>query len=244
MSTATPAGTTVRTFVDLRAFADDPRAGNRLVAHGDAFLASRRVMALPEGPVSLAALDLQGAGRVPSLPADEFILVLSGTLEIGAGTTRLALAANDSAVVPGGTGFDWRADPRTRAIVMRCASGGASAVSPVKIDHDAPLSPSGAPLAELLVGPAPSCRNHTAYESASGEFSCGTWDSTPYHRRAMDYRHYELMHLLEGAVTLVDGAGRSRTFGAGDILLAEQHVHGSWESKVAVKKVYAIYRPA
>ena len=49
--------------------------------------------------------------------------------------------------------------------------------------------------------PPPSCRNFTDYRSADGEFVCGTWDSTPYHRRAMFYRHYELMYLLEGSVT-------------------------------------------
>jgi uncharacterized cupin superfamily protein len=59
----------------------------------------------------------------------------------------------------------------------------------------------------------------------------------------MRYRHYELMHLLDGAVTFVDEAGRTATFTAGDIFLVEQGAECSWESKTFVKKVYAIYRP-
>jgi uncharacterized cupin superfamily protein len=71
----------------------------------------------------------------------------------------------------------------------------------------------------------------------------GTWDSTPYHRRPMYYRHYELMYLLEGSVTFVDEAGRSGTFSKGDIFLVEQTATCSWESLDHVAKVYVIYRP-
>jgi uncharacterized cupin superfamily protein len=86
--------------------------------------------------------------------------------------------------------------------------------------------------------------NFTDYRSADGEFVCGTWDSTPYHRRSMAYRHYELMYLLDGIVTFVDGAGAEGTFGKGDIFLVEQGASCSWDSQVHVKKIYAIYRPA
>ena len=108
---------------------------------------------------------------------------------------------------------------------------------------DAELAPSGAPLAELLVGTTPSCRNHTAFRSADGEFTCGVWDSTPYHRRAMRYGHFELMVLLRGAVTFVDERERTRTFRAGDVFLVEQGASCSWDSREEVAKIYAIYRP-
>ena len=74
------------------------------------------------------------------------------------------------------------------------------------------LKPSGSPSLDLLTTPVPSCRNFTDYTSADGEYMCGTWDSTPYARRALFYRHYELMYLLEGSVEFVDEAGRSGTF--------------------------------
>ncbi|MBP7338304.1 MAG: DUF861 domain-containing protein [Niveispirillum sp.] len=72
----------------------------------------------------------------------------------------------------------------------------------------------------------------------------GTWDSTPYHRRAMRYRHFELMLLLQGSVTFVDGTGREGTFRKGDIFLVEQGADCSWESREQVAKIYAIHRPA
>jgi uncharacterized cupin superfamily protein len=60
----------------------------------------------------------------------------------------------------------------------------------------------------------------------------------------MLFRHYELMHLLEGSVTFVDETGRSGTFSRGDIFIIEQNARCSWESREKVAKVYAIYRPA
>lgn len=232
----------VRSFVDLRAFAAAAQPATRSWPDGDAFLAARRCLALPAGAVSVAVLDLADAGDVASLPADEFLIVLSGALEVASAGHRIALARGEAGVLPGGVGFAWRAQRGTRAIVMRCASGEPGAQAPIRIDEQAPLSPSAAPRAELLLSPTPSCRNFTAYRSANGEFECGVWDSTPYRRTAMEYRHYELMHLLEGSVTLADGR-HSRTFVAGDIFLVEQHALCSWDSRVHVKKVYAIHRP-
>ena len=60
----------------------------------------------------------------------------------------------------------------------------------------------------------------------------------------MPYRHFELMHLLAGSVTFVDGAGRSGTFRKGDSFLIEQHAQCSWESREHAAKIFAIYRPA
>lgn len=234
----------VRSFIDLREFAAQVAAGKPSSERGDAFLARRRYLPLPAGAVSVAALDLQGSGTVAAPAHDEFIIVAAGALVVTSPTNELRLAANESGVLPAGVGFSWRGATDTRAIVMRCASGNGGAPAAIKIDPHARLAPSDPPLAQLLVGPTPSCRNFVAYRSADGEFTCGMWDSTPYRRKPMDFRHYELMHLLEGSVTLVDGAGRGRTFRAGDIVLVEQHSRCSWESLVHVKKAYAVYRPA
>lgn len=228
----------VRTFIDLREFAGK---SDLLAASGDtAWADNRRTLALAEGPVSVAVLRLRGEGAQAALAADEFAIVLDGALTID----NLAVPNGRSIVIPAGQPFAWSAAVPTTVIIMRCSSGPSSSERPVPIDEAAELSPSGAPLAELLVGPTPSCRNFTDYRSANGEFVCGTWDSTPYKRRAMNYGHFELMHLLAGAVTFVDGAGRERTFCQGDVFLVEQSADCSWESRVDVKKVYAIYRPS
>ena len=227
-----------RSFVDLRAWAAGARVG---AGEGDAFLSARALLPQPEGPVTIGLIALtQGSGTVDAMPADEFIIVESGTVQIDQRT----LNEGDSMVLCEGATFGWSVASGARLLFVRRVGGSAADGQIVPIDTRAPLEPSGAPLAELLVGPTPSCRNFTDYRSADGEFVCGTWDSTPYHRRPMTYRHYELMYLLDGSVTFVDGAGAQGTFGKGDIFLVEQGASCSWDSQVHVKKIYAIYRPA
>ncbi|WP_343526184.1 cupin domain-containing protein [Sphingomonas sp.] len=225
---------TVASFVDLRTFAEGVT-----VTPGD-YPGARTALPLPPGPVSVEAIRLAAGSGTASSAADEFVIVLAGRLTLNG----LVLSPGESAVVPGNVATAWQAEAGTLALAMRCASGPAGADNIVAIDEGAELAPSGAPLAALLVGETPSCRNHTDYRSANGEFLCGTWDSTPYHRLPMRYRHYELMHLLEGTVSFRDEAGRTGTFTQGDVFLVEQGAECSWLSTTQVKKVYAIYRPA
>lgn len=232
-----------RSFRDLRAFAE--AATIPADTQGDPYLASRAALDLPQGPVSIHLVALtQGRGRVEALPDDEFLILLDGALTLEGADSTTQLAANQSAVITKGTPFTWSSREGARLIAMRRIGSPDASPAIIPIDESAPLAPSGAPLTELLVGPTPSCRNFTDYRSADTEFVCGTWDSTPYHRLSMPYRHYELMHLLEGSVTFIDGAGREGTFRKGEIFLVEQGAHCSWESREQVKKVYAIYRPA
>lgn len=234
----------VHSFIDLRAFAANAQFSDQSDGPvAAAWCPISRNVPLPEGPVSVLASRIAPEGSHDGLAADEFVIVLEGALTLTQPAGSLALPCNGSAVIPAGQPFAWQAAPETTVIIMRCTSGPAGAEAIVRIDEDAQLVPSGPPLAELLVGPTPSCRNFTDYRSASGEFVCGTWDSTPYHRLPMLYRHHELMHLLEGDVTFVDGEGRKQTFSEGDVFLVEMGAQCSWESRTHVKKVYAIYRP-
>jgi len=78
--------------------------------------------------------------------------------------------------------------------------------------------------------------------SANLEFACGTWDSTPYHRRQIPYRQVELMLLLEGSVTFTD-ANDSVSFKKGDVCMFVRGDGCAWLSEEYVKKVYATQRP-
>ena len=214
-------------------------------AEKDGYLAGRRRLPLPEGPVSVESVGLpSGESGEVLLNADEFVLVLNGTICLRQAARELRLNAGEAGVLVRGQRVEWSTENATELVIMRCSAGGDGAGEPVLIDIDAPLSPSNPPLAELLIGPTPACRNHTDYRSPSGEFVCGTWDSTPYHRRPMSFRHFELMRLLEGEVTFVDGDGRTGCFAAGDVVLFVQGGGCSWESRTHVKKIYATYRPA
>ena len=235
-------------FVDLRQFARDLSQGIPAAssAGDDRFLSSRRVLDwAPDSAVTAGVITLEaGSGSVPSLPADEFIIVNEGSLTLSQKGVTLTLEAGQSAVIQQGATFSWSAQGPVSILFTRYnrSQPGSRAIVPIK--EQPQLEASGTPLAELLLTPAPVCRNYTDYRSDDGEFMCGTWDSTPYHRRPMFYRHYELMYLLEGSVTFVDEAGRSGTFSKGDIFLVEQTANCSWDSRDHVAKVYVIYRPA
>lgn len=211
----------------------------------DRFLSSRRILDWPQGPVTagIIALDADG-GSVQSLPADEFIIVHAGSFTITQQESPLVLKPGQSTVLKKGATFSWSAQGPVSLIFTRYnnSQSGDRAIVPIK-EHPQ-LEATGTPPADLLLTPAPVCRNYTDYRSTDGEFVCGTWDSTPYHRRAMFYRHFELMYLLEGSVTLIDEADRAGTFSKGDIFLVEQTARCTWESREHVAKVYVIYRPA
>jgi uncharacterized cupin superfamily protein len=228
--------TRVRGIIDLRAYAAS-------VAPTRDWLAGRAAPAFADDAATVSAIAPVGEGRVAALRSDELVLVLSGEIAIETARGVVAIKTGRSAVLPSGLRFAWRAAAGTVGVIVSCPSASGTATAIVQIDEAAPLEPSNPPLAELLVGPTPSCRNHTDYRSASGELVCGTWDSTPYHRRPMLYRHIELMHLLEGTVTFEDASG-AVTFSKGSVLLAARGANCAWVSEVPVKKVYATHRPA
>lgn len=236
-----------RSFVDLRKFATDKSQGIEAIDSGDAsrFLSSRRLLDWPAGPVSAGVIALDaGCGVVPPQPVDEFIIVAEGEIALTQGDRELTLRPGNSAVLCHGAEFSWSARGPVSIIFLRYHGSQCLDGKIVPIQPAPELEPSGTPPAELLLTAAPICRNFTDYRSADGEFVCGTWDSTPYHRSAMFFRHCELMYLLEGSVTFVDESGRTGTFERGDIFLIEQGARCSWESREHVAKVYAIYRPA
>jgi uncharacterized cupin superfamily protein len=226
----------LRKVHDLRTYAADARPTRD-------WLSDRSKPAFADASASVVASAPVGEGRVSDLPANEYLMLLSGQLRLKTPRSTKNLSAANSAVLPAGLSFEWQASPGTVLIIVAHPDRVGSAQDIVPIDESAQLTASNPPLAELLVGPTPSCRNCTDYKSTDGTFMCGTWDSTPYHRRAMPYKHIELMYLLDGSVTLEEPAGSS-TFNKGDVCLVTRGAICAWISHVHVKKVYAIHRPA
>lgn len=240
-----PLADRVRGFVDvLGTFEGWPAVEPGLGPDG--YFANRRRLPLPEGPITVEVAHVQpGASGRSCLSGHEFLLALEGEITFEQAGVGITLTAGTACVMVRESPLGWRTDLGAKLVIMRCTGGGGVGVEgAVAIDLVAPLAPSNPPLPEVLIGPTPQCRNHTDYRSASGEFVCGTWDSTPYKRRLISFRHYELMRLLEGSVTFVDANGRSGTFGAGDVVLLEQGGGASWESREYVRKIYSTYRPA
>lgn len=234
------------TFVDMRSFARDRHQGISVEAHSgdDRFLSCRRVLAWPAGAVTAGVIELKsGQGMVSFLPADECVIVHDGQLTLIQADTELTFGPGQAALIPRGASFSWTARGSVSLIFTRYNRSQTGSGQILRLKEAPELKPSGPPPLDLLTTSLPSCRNHTDYTSADGDFMCGTWDSTPYERRPLFYKHFELMHLLQGCVDFVDETGRRRTFSKGDIFLIERGARCTWESREHVAKVYVIYQP-
>lgn len=226
----------VGAVIDIRAYA----AGT---TPSSDWFAGRAAPAFADDAAHVAAIALRGEGKVEALASDECVLLLSGRLEIESVAGTLVLDPATACVLPLGTGFVWRASEDMLAIIYAAPTAEVGTVRfPVMVDQTAPLEPSSPPPAQNLIGPVPSCRNHSDYWSANKEFVCGIWDSTPYHRIQVPYKQVELMYLLEGAVSFADAHGKV-TFHAGDVCLFVRGDGCAWISEEYVKKIYATQRP-
>jgi len=226
----------VAAVVDIRRYAAGTKPSND-------WLNGRAAPAFADEAARVAAVALRGEGHVEGLATDEFVLVLEGRLEIDSAAGTLAMERGAAGVLPVGTSFSWYASEDLLAIIYAAPTEGpGNATAPFLIDQNAPMTPSKPPLPENLLGPMPSCRSHNDYVSANSEFACGTWDSTPYHRRRISYRQVELMYLLQGKVTFADDKG-SVTFSAGDACMFVRGDGCSWLSEEHVKKIFSIHRP-
>lgn len=225
----------VAAVVDMRAFAEG-------TAPSHDWIEGRSAPAFSDDKAQVAAFALRGEGEVESLRTDECVLVLTGRLEIESDAGTLTIDPDNAVVLPVATRFRWRASDDFLGIVYAAPTDAAGTrTTPVLIDQDAPLAPSSPPAAENLIGPTPSCRSHSDYVSANAEFACGTWDSTPYHRRQIPYRQVEMMLLLEGQVSFSDTTG-SVSFGPGDVCMFARGDGCAWLSEEYVKKLYVTQR--
>ena len=227
------------TFVDLIA-----RSSGTAPA-ADPFNSGARTLDVKAGSCRVMAIALDaGSGESDALDADTFVLVTDGAVRLSGADGTVDLAKGESAVIARGTPFSWEAQAPVAIIGMAYPDGEGGAAQIMAIDNDAVLNPSNPPSDEVLISERPSCRSNNHFLSADGQFSCGVWDSTPYTRKPIFFRHTELMHLLDGEIVFVDAAGTSATFRKGDTLIIEQGAEVSWDSQVDVGKIYATFKPA
>lgn len=234
------------TKVDCPSFIDLHELAQSTSGNGDdPFGSGAHKLAVKAGACEIEVISLpQGTGERAGLDADLWVIVENGAVTLADSTQEVSMRKGQSAVIARGTAFSWRSDAATKLIGMAYSDGSGGAPGILAIDNGAALSPSNPPAANVLLGETPSCRSNNHFTSADGLFCCGVWDSTPYKRLPIYFHKTELMHLLEGAVTFTDAAGRTATFSKGDTLIIEQGAECSWDSEVDVAKIYAQYNPA
>jgi uncharacterized cupin superfamily protein len=190
-------------------------------------------------------------GRMDPWSTNEIMILLEGSVVIDhADGTSLAASAGDAFFIPKGTVCSWRqaGDLKKFFIIQNDASGlvpkDPAALRARKIEPAAGLAAAQRPDSTLLVGAAPTCAEAVAFTDLTGQLSAGVWSATPYKRRAVASPRHELMHILEGEVTLDDGAGRTETFGAGDTCFVPLGAVVGWSSEVPVRKIFATFTPS
>jgi uncharacterized cupin superfamily protein len=182
-----------------------------------------------------------GAVEIEAFPHTEAMIVLAGALTLSPdGASALAVPAGNGAVVSRGTRLRVEAAPGTCWAFFAGTVGTAAMPGVTLLRADATLSPSAAPPAELLIGPAPQCRSFDAFSQEAPDLHAGTWDSTPYARIARRHKTSELMHILEGSVDLTDETGTVFTVAQGDTVLVPQGAPVAWHNPVHVTKFYVM----
>lgn len=190
-------------------------------------------------------------GRMDAWSTNEVMVLLDGAVTIDhADGSSLTFTQGDAFFIPKGTVCSWRQDGDLKKffVIHSDASGLAAAdatkLKARKIDFSAPRAPAEGPPANLLIGPAPVCHEDVAFTDLTGQLTAGVWAATPYTRKPIASARHELMHVIEGEMTLSDGNGREETFVAGDTCFVPKDAIAGWSSAVPVRKVFASFTPS
>jgi uncharacterized cupin superfamily protein len=203
--------------------------------------ASGREVAWTNLKAAAGRVDFAGAVDVGSFPHTETIILLAGALTLSVdGAAPLTVSPGSGVVVSRGTGLRIEAAAGTRWAFHAATAGTAASPGVTLLGADAALSPSAAPPAEVLIGPAPQCRSFNAFTDEAAHLRAGLWDSTPYARISRPHKLSELMHILQGSVDLTGEDGTVLTVAQGDTVFVPQGAPCAWDSRVHVAKFYVV----
>jgi uncharacterized cupin superfamily protein len=188
--------------------------------------------------------------RFGPYPVNEFMIVLEGAVTIVEdGGKETTIRAGESFILPKGLPCSWKQEGSIRKfyVIFDDASGLATAdpaaLSTIRLDPAAALSPIKVDPAPIL-GALPVQHDRNWFTDLTGQWTVGVWDATRYERKVMPFPRHELMHLLEGSVTLTDAEGNGQTFRAGDTFFVPMGTLCGWRSAEYVRKIYCIFQPS
>lgn len=182
---------------------------------------------------------------------NEFMILLEGSVTIVEdGGKETVIKAGESFIVPKGLNCQWKQSGYVRKffVIFDDASGlkakDLKKLHVIKPDPKVKLAPSQGPDPKLVVGSEqPKQADHQYFEDVTGQFTVGVWSTTPYERKVIEFPRHELMHLLEGSVTIADGEGGAQTYKAGDTFFVPKGAKMGWKSTEPVRKIYCIFLP-
>jgi uncharacterized cupin superfamily protein len=180
-------------------------------------------------------------------PIDEFMIVLEGEVVIEEEDRRTTIGAGESFVIPKGLRCRWTQKGRVRKIFMILESDAVPKGTDrhvIKINTEGALERSDPPAnAVLLSCPPPQQHAREDYATPGDAFTVGVWSTTPYTRKVIPFPRFELMHILQGTVTMSDGQGRHEIISAGETIFVPMGASNGWQSHGELKKIFCIYQP-
>jgi len=181
---------------------------------------------------------------------DEFMVVLEGSVTIVQADGRAeTMCAGDCFAIPKGLDCAWHQDEYIRKFYVIFDDPAAAPTSDPKrlqltrLDLGAALPPIGEQDTSRYRNGVPVQHLHNAFSDASGQMNVGLWDTTDMHTRPLPFARNELMHLLEGEVTLTNGDGQRFGFRAGQTFMVPKGISYQWDSSGYVRKVYCTFTP-
>ena len=180
-------------------------------------------------------------------PVNEFMHVLEGEITIVEKHGETTVKAGESFIIPKGLHCRWIQPGKVRKFFVIHDDGSglpnAGPLHTIKIDPGVALDPSASPPPEMLLTPVPVQHTYEYFSDATGQLNIGVWDTTGYTRKLIDFPRHELMHLLEGSVTMIDDKGQEQTFKAGDTFFVPMGTPNSWKSEGYLRKIFVIFQP-
>lgn len=186
--------------------------------------------------------------KLAPYPVNEFMCVLEGSVTIiDKDGHEETVRAGESFVVPQGMPSIWKQteDIRKIYVIFDDPSGqtpeNSSSLSVRRLDPTGIMIPIE-PDESGYIGGIPEQHVHPVFTDMTGQMTVGIADTTEMHTKPLPFVRNELMHLLEGSVTITSGDGVARTFSAGDTFLVPQGMTYQWDSEGYVKKIFCIFQ--
>jgi len=93
----------------------------------------------------------------------------------------------------------------------------------------------------LGCGARPAYGSRDAFFSADRRFNVGYSEYTIMTLELRDWPADEFMYFIEGQVQITDLAGRSKTYGPGDMIVMPKGFSGTWKQLSPIRKISATY---
>ena len=181
---------------------------------------------------------------------NEFMLVLEGSITIedvdGHDET---IRAGEAFIIPKGMVNRWKQTEFVRKfyVIFDDPSGATvedpSALRIVRVDTKAPRPEIGEQDESRYLNGTPHQHMLNLFSDASKQMNVGLWDTTDMHTKSVPFPRNELMHLLEGTVTLKYDDGAGQTYTAGDTFMVPKGMNYQWDSEGFVSKIFCIFQP-